>query len=96
MGIPAWKKMGLKDFEYEEIVTRLGREPNYTEIGIFSVLWSEHCGYKHSRSLLRTLPTKGEKVMVGPGENAGVVDVGDGLACAFKIESHNHPCAVEP
>ena len=96
MDIPAWKKMGLKDFEYKEIVNRLGREPNYTEIGMFSVLWSEHCGYKHSRSLLRTLPTKGEKVLVGPGENAGVVDIGDGLACAFKVESHNHPCAVEP
>ncbi|MGE5579146.1 MAG: phosphoribosylformylglycinamidine synthase subunit PurL [Bacillota bacterium] len=96
MDIPAWKKMGLKDFEYDEIVRRLGREPNYTEIGMFSVLWSEHCGYKHSKSLLRTLPTKGDKVMVGPGENAGVVDIGDGLACAFKIESHNHPCAVEP
>ncbi len=96
MDIPAWKKMGLKESEYQEIVRRLGREPNYTEIGMFSVLWSEHCAYKHSKSLLRTLPTKGEKVLVGPGENAGVVDIGDGLACAFKIESHNHPCAVEP
>lgn len=96
MDIPAWKKMGLKDFEYDEIVKRLGREPNYTEIGMFSVLWSEHCGYKHSKSLLRTLPTKGEAVMVGPGENAGVVDIGDGLAAVFKMESHNHPSAIEP
>ncbi|MGI6643251.1 MAG: phosphoribosylformylglycinamidine synthase subunit PurL [Bacillota bacterium] len=93
---PAWREMGLKDSEYETIVARLGREPNYTELGMFSVLWSEHCAYKHSKSLLRRLPTKGEKVMVGPGENAGVVDIGDGFACAFKIESHNHPSAVEP
>ncbi len=88
--------MGLKDDEYALIVQKLGREPNYTELGVFSVLWSEHCAYKHSKSLLRGLPTEGDRVMVGPGENAGVVDIGDGLACAFKIESHNHPCAVEP
>ncbi len=96
MAEPIWREMGLKDSEYETIVARLGREPNYTELGMFSVLWSEHCAYKHSKSLLRTLPTKGRGVMVGPGENAGVVDIGDGLACAFKIESHNHPSAVEP
>lgn len=93
---PLWRQMGLKEDEYKLIVERLGREPNYTELGMFSVLWSEHCAYKHSKSLLKDLPTKGERVMVGPGENAGVVDIGDGLACAFKIESHNHPCAVEP
>ncbi len=94
--IPVWRQVGLKDTEYELIVQKLGREPNYTELGVFSVLWSEHCAYKHSKSLLGTLPTKGPLVMVGPGENAGVVDVGHGLACAFKIESHNHPSAVEP
>ncbi len=94
--IPVWRQVGLKDSEYDLIVQKLGREPNYTELGVFSVLWSEHCAYKHSKSLLGTLPTKGPLVMVGPGENAGVVDVGDGLACAFKIESHNHPSAVEP
>lgn len=96
-GSPApWREMGLKDFEYELICEKLGREPNYTELGMFAVLWSEHCAYKHSRKMLKCLPTKGERVIVGPGENAGVVDIGDGLAVAFKIESHNHPCAVEP
>lgn len=89
-------QLGLKDEEYQLIVEKLGREPNYTELGMFSVLWSEHCAYKHSKALLKTLPTKGPHVLVGPGENAGVVDIGDGLAVAFKIESHNHPCAVEP
>lgn len=91
-----WREMGLKDSEYELIRSRLGREPNYTELGMFAVLWSEHCAYKHSKPLLRTLPTKGPGVLVGPGENAGVVDIGDNLACAFKVESHNHPSAVEP
>ncbi|MGI6662099.1 MAG: phosphoribosylformylglycinamidine synthase subunit PurL [Bacillota bacterium] len=91
-----WREMGLRDSEYELIKARLGREPNYTELGMFAVLWSEHCAYKHSKPLLRTLPTKGPGVLVGPGENAGVVDIGDNLACAFKIESHNHPSAVEP
>jgi len=91
-----WREMGLRDDEYKLIVEKLGREPNYTELGLFSVLWSEHCGYKHSKNLLKTLPTEGPYVLVGPGENAGVVDIGDGLAAAFKIESHNHPCAVEP
>jgi phosphoribosylformylglycinamidine synthase II len=93
---PLYRQMGLKDAEYQLIVEKLGREPNYTELGMFAVLWSEHCAYKHSKTLLRTLPTEGEHVLVGPGENAGVVDIGDGMACAFKIESHNHPCAVEP
>ncbi|HHY75970.1 MAG TPA: phosphoribosylformylglycinamidine synthase subunit PurL [Firmicutes bacterium] len=91
-----WREMGLKDSEYELIKERLGREPNYTELGMFAVLWSEHCAYKHSKPLLKTLPTEGPRVLVGPGENAGVVDIGDNLACAFKIESHNHPSAVEP
>ena len=74
----------------------MGREPNEVELAIFSLMWSEHCGYKHSRKLLRTLPTEGPRVVMGPGENAGAVDVGGGLACAFKVESHNHPSAVEP
>lgn len=91
-----WREMGLKDHEYRLIVDRLGREPNYTELSMFAVLWSEHCAYKHSKALLKTLPTKSSRVLVGPGENAGVVDIGDGFAVAFKIESHNHPCAVEP
>ena len=74
----------------------LGRAPTFTELGIVSALWSEHCSYKHSRPLLRTLPTKAPYVLQGPGENAGVIAIGDGLAVAFKIESHNHPSAVEP
>src|SRR5258708_5141130 len=83
--------------EYERIKGILGREPNYTELGIFSVMWSEHCSYKNSRPLLKTFPTKSPKILVGAGEeNAGIIDIGDGLAIAFKIESHNHPSAVEP
>src|ERR671918_1201456 len=78
------------------IVQKLGREPNQVELAIFSLMWSEHCGYKHSRPLLKTLPSEGGKLVLGPGENAGAVAVGDGLACAFKVESHNHPSAVEP
>ena len=74
----------------------MGREPNEVELAMFSLMWSEHCGYKHSRKLLRTLPTEGPRVVMGPGENAGAVDVGGGMACAFKVESHNHPSAVEP
>jgi phosphoribosylformylglycinamidine synthase len=74
----------------------LGRKPTFTELGIVSALWSEHCSYKHSRPVLKTLPTKAPYVLQGPGENAGVIAVGDGLAVAFKIESHNHPSAVEP
>src|SRR5438445_11536569 len=74
-----------------------GREPSYTELGIFSVMWSEHCSYKNTRPLLKTFPTKSPKILVGAGEeNAGIIDIGDGLAIAFKIESHNHPSAVEP
>jgi len=82
--------------EYALIVETIGRPPTYTELGVFSAMWSEHCGYKNSRPLLKTLPTQAEWVLQGPGENAGVIDVGDGLAVAFKIESHNHPSAVEP
>ena len=87
---------GLKPEEYEDIVQRLGRHPNRAELGMFGVMWSEHCCYKNSRPLLKQFPTKGERILVGPGENAGVVDLGDGLQLAFKIESHNHPSAVEP
>ena len=87
---------GITPFEYEELVDMLGRTPTFTELGIVSALWSEHCSYKHSRPVLRTLPTEAPHVLQGPGENAGVIAVGDGLAVAFKIESHNHPSAVEP
>ncbi len=86
----------LKPEEYEEIVQRLGRHPNKAELGMFGVMWSEHCCYKNSRPLLKQFPTEGDRILVGPGENAGVVDLGDGLQLAFKIESHNHPSAVEP
>ena len=87
---------GITPFEYEKLVAMLGRTPTFTELGIVSALWSEHCSYKHSRPVLKTLPTKAPWVLQGPGENAGVISVGDGLAVAFKIESHNHPSAVEP
>ncbi|MEQ8821681.1 MAG: phosphoribosylformylglycinamidine synthase subunit PurL [Sumerlaeia bacterium] len=87
---------GFTPSEYETLKQRLGREPNLTELGVFSVMWSEHCSYKHSRPLLMTLPTRGERVLHGPGENAGAIDIGGGWACIFKIESHNHPSAVEP
>jgi phosphoribosylformylglycinamidine synthase len=87
---------GLKRDEYDRIVSFLGREPNLTELGIFSVMWSEHCSYKSSRVHLRTLPTEGPQVLQGPGENAGAIDIGDGLAAVFKIESHNHPSFIEP
>jgi phosphoribosylformylglycinamidine synthase II len=89
-------ELGLTGPEYGLIVEKLGREPNEVELAMFSLLWSEHCAYKHSKRLLRTLPTDGPKVAMGPGENAGAVDVGDGLVIAFKVESHNHPSAVEP
>jgi phosphoribosylformylglycinamidine synthase II len=87
---------GLTREEYERIVDALGREPNRTELGVFSVMWSEHCSYKSSRVHLKTLPTEGPRVLQGPGENAGAVDIGDGLAAVFKIESHNHPSFIEP
>jgi phosphoribosylformylglycinamidine synthase len=90
-------KHNLTPEEYEKVLEILGREPSYTELGIFSVMWSEHCSYKNTRPVLKTFPTKGDKILVGAGEeNAGIIDVGDGLAIAFKIESHNHPSAVEP
>ena len=90
-------KHNLTPEEYQKILEILGREPGYTELGIFSVMWSEHCSYKNTRPVLRTFPTKGASILVGAGEeNAGIVDVGDGVAIAFKIESHNHPSAVEP
>ncbi|MEO7360544.1 MAG: phosphoribosylformylglycinamidine synthase subunit PurL [Gemmatimonadaceae bacterium] len=87
---------GITPFEYERLLAMMGREPTFTELGVVSALWSEHCSYKHSRPLLQGLPTKAPWVLQGPGENAGVISVGDGLAVAFKIESHNHPSAVEP
>src|SRR6188474_1573818 len=90
------RELGLTDSELELIEEKLGREPNDVELAMFSLLWSEHCAYKHSRKLLRRLPTEGERVVMGPGENAGAVDVGNGHAVAFKVESHNHPSAVEP
>jgi phosphoribosylformylglycinamidine synthase subunit PurL len=90
------ERHGLKADEYDRIVRALGREPSLTELGIFSVMWSEHCSYKSSRIHLRKLPTQGPRVLQGPGENAGAVDIGDGLAAVFKIESHNHPSFIEP
>jgi phosphoribosylformylglycinamidine synthase subunit PurL len=89
-------ELGLRGDEYDRIVETLGRTPTVAELGMYSVMWSEHCSYKSSKIHLRTLPTQGPHVLVGPGENAGVVDVGDGLAVSFKIESHNHPSFVEP
>ena len=90
------ERHGLTREEYQRILEMLGREPTITELGIFSVMWSEHCSYKSSRVHLRTLPTTGRRVLQGPGENAGAVDIGDGLAAVFKIESHNHPSFIEP
>jgi phosphoribosylformylglycinamidine synthase subunit PurL len=91
-----YRDFGLRDDEYERICQRLGRLPNYVETGIFSVLWSEHCSYKSSKKHLRAFPTSGPAVLQGPGENAGIVDIGGGLGLAFKMESHNHPSAIEP
>ena len=87
---------GLNEEEYRRIHAMLGRTPTFTELGIFSALWSEHCSYKHSRPVLKEFPTSGPRVLQGPGENAGVLRLPDGWAVAFKIESHNHPSAVEP
>jgi len=94
--VPLHRALGLTDEELDAIRDRLGRAPNDLELAMFSVMWSEHCSYKSSKPLLKTLPTRGEGVVAGPGENAGVVSIGDGLAVAFKLESHNHPSAVEP
>ncbi|MBU4140957.1 MAG: phosphoribosylformylglycinamidine synthase II, partial [Candidatus Omnitrophica bacterium] len=91
------KNLGLTEEEFSEIKKLLGRVPNFTELGVFSAMWSEHCSYKNSRKLFKLFPTKGRQVLVGAGEeNSGIVDIGDGLGVAFKIESHNHPSAVEP
>jgi phosphoribosylformylglycinamidine synthase len=92
----ALRKEGLSQADYDEIVRRLGRAPNRAELGMFGVMWSEHCCYRNSRPLLSQFPTSGPRILVGPGENAGVVDLGEGQRLAFKIESHNHPSAVEP
>jgi phosphoribosylformylglycinamidine synthase len=91
-----YKQMAMTDEEYALVCKFLGRNPNYTEVGVFSVMWSEHCSYKNSKPILKRFPIDGPKVLVGPGEGAGIVDIGDGQAVAFKIESHNHPSAVEP
>ena len=93
---PLHRALGLTDWEARRIRELLGRDPNHFELAVFSLLWSEHCGYKHSAPLLKRLPSAGERVLQGPGENAGVLDLGDGTAVAFKVESHNHPSAVEP
>jgi phosphoribosylformylglycinamidine synthase len=91
-----YKQMGVSDSEYERICQFLGRKPNYVEIGVFSVMWSEHCSYKNSKPVLKRFPTTGPRVLMGPGEGAGIVDIGDKQAVVFKIESHNHPSAIEP
>ncbi|MBB4831859.1 phosphoribosylformylglycinamidine synthase [Staphylococcus hominis] len=91
-----YQDMGLSDEEYNKVCEILEREPNFTEVGIFSVMWSEHCSYKHSKPFLKQFPTTGEHVLMGPGEGAGVVDIGDNQAVVFKVESHNHPSAIEP
>ena len=93
---PLHRALGLTDWEADRIRELLGRDPNHFELAVFSLLWSEHCGYKHSARLLRRLPSGGARVLQGPGENAGVLDLGDGVAVTFKCESHNHPSAVEP
>ena len=92
----ALKVENLTINDYQEICKRLGRKPNRTELGMFGVMWSEHCCYRNSKPLLATFPTQGKNVLVGPGENAGVVDVGNNQKLVFKIESHNHPSAIEP
>src|ERR1700674_3685679 len=89
-------EVALTRSEYDAATAQIGRMPNHVELGILGALWSEHCSYKTSKPLLRGLPTRGSRVLQGPGENAGAVDIGEGLACVFKIESHNHPSAIEP
>src|SRR5262249_45599576 len=88
--------LGLSQAEYDHVCRKLERIPNYAELGIFSAMYSEHCSYKSSRKFLKKLPTSGKRVLQGPGENAGVIDVGHGWAVAFKVESHNHPSYIEP
>src|SRR3984957_16146489 len=95
-GVKLHQTLGLTDDEYEMIIGILGRVPNDVELALYSVMWSEHCSYKSSRIHLRRLPTEGPEVLVGPGENAGVIDVGDGMAIALRMESHNHPSFIEP
>ena len=90
------RELGLSDDELEQIRTELGREPTYTELAMFSVMWSEHCSYKSSRLHLKKLPSEGEQILVGPGEGAGIIEVAPGVAVAWKAESHNHPSFVEP
>ena len=87
---------GLKSDEYDLILTIINRTPTFTELGIFSAMWNEHCSYKSSKKWLRTLPTEGPQVICGPGENAGIIDIGDNQALVFKMESHNHPSYIEP
>ena len=94
--LPLHRQLGLTDSENELIPRLIGRDPSPAELMMFSLMWSEHCSYKHSKPVLRRFPTSGERVLQGPGENAGAVDVGGGLAVALKVESHNHPSAVEP
>ena len=96
MSEPVHRTLGLTDDEFHKIIEILGREPNHLELAMYSVMWSEHCSYKSSRTHLKRLPTEGEHVLVGPGENAGVIDVGDDIAIAIRIESHNHPSYIEP
>ena len=96
MAEPLHRSLGLTDDELDKIIEILGREPNHLELAMYSVMWSEHCSYKSSRIHLKRLPTEGKNVLVGPGENAGVIDVGDGIAIALRIESHNHPSYIEP
>ena len=91
-----WETVGLTEEEHDRIVALLGREPNYVELGLYGLMWSEHCSYKSSKVFLKRFPTAGPQVIQGPGENAGIVDIGDGLAAVFKMESHNHPSAIEP
>src|SRR6202046_4362446 len=93
---PLHRALGLTDDEFEAVEKILGRPPNHLELALYAVMWSEHCSYKSSRMHLKRLPTEGPRVLVGPGENAGVIDAGDGIACAIRIESHNHPSAIEP
>ena len=95
-GEPLHRALGLTDGESDEVESILGRSPNHLELALFAVMWSEHCSYKSSRIHLKRLPTEGPHVLVGPGENAGVIDAGDGIAVAIRIESHNHPSAIEP
>src|SRR3954468_21388782 len=90
------RELGLTDSEYDLIVGKMRREPNGVELAVFSLMWSEHCGYKHSRRLLKTLPTEGPRRVRGPGGNAGATDIGGGMGAPFKVEAHIHPSAVEP